>query len=237
MIRVLVLSLLVGSASSFAADCARPEGASEQGVAAMDARARLAFMAKLFDEESAAAKRWTFGWGGGYALLTAAQLAAMPFFSREEQPDWYWGAASSVVGVAFTLLGPLEVLEAGPRYAQRAATVSDEETCSLIAEGERMLREGADSEDMSRAWYIHLGNVAFGAGMFLLLGLGYQHWVSGAINGAVSVAIGELTIFTMPNQLISGWKRYRDGDGSKATPVSFMVVPTAGPGLGFVMRF
>jgi len=52
----------------------------------------------------------------------------------------------------------------------------------------------------------------------------------------VSIAIGEATVFTEPNQLISGWEKYRRGTGS-SSPVTFHVIPTAGPGLGLLMRF
>jgi hypothetical protein len=72
--------------------------------------------------------------------------------------------------------------------------------------------------------------------MTLLLGFAYGHWTSGIINGAVSIAIGEATIFTSPNQLISGWEKYRSGGGASPA-VTFHVTPTAGPGLGVLMRF
>jgi hypothetical protein len=51
----------------------------------------------------------------------------------------------------------------------------------------------------------------------------------------VGVAIGEATIFTSPQHLISGWKHYREGGQAQA--VQLHVVPTAGPGLGLVLTF
>lgn len=193
-------------------------------------------MATLFEEESAAATRWTLGWGGAYGAITIAQLAVMPLFSREEQPDWYWGAVSTLVGVAFSSLDPLEVMTVGPGFAKRARAATEEDTCKLLEEGERILREGAEHEAFGRSWFIHAGNVVFGIGMTLLLGFAYGHWTSGIINGAVSIAIGEATIFTSPNQLISGWEKYRSGGGASPA-VTFHVIPTAGPGVGVLMRF
>lgn len=235
LVGVVAVLVVCSSLHALAADCARPEGATPGSVATQTPEARLAFMAKLFEEESAAATRWTLGWGSTYAALTIAQLAVMPFFSRDDQPDWYWGALSSVVGVAFSTLDPLEVMSAGPGFARRARAATEDDTCKLLEEGERILRDGAEHEAFGRSWFIHAGNVVFGIGMTLLLGLAYGHWESGIISGATSILIGEATIFTSPNQLISGWEKYRSGGATPA--VTFHVIPTAGPGFGLLMRF
>jgi len=213
--------------------CARPEGATESSLSGKTDRERLDFLATTLEDEGAAARRWTFVWGATYAGLTAVQLGVMGLFDKADQPDWYWGALSSGVGVAFTVFGPLRVASEGTPFAQRARRqgLSDQETCQLLVEGEKMLREDADSESFNRSWFIHVGNVLFNAGFGLILGLGYGHWTSGIINALVGTAIGELTIFTMPNQLIPGWSKYR------GAPVTFHLVPTAGPGVGLVVRF
>ena len=240
-LRSLIVAVLVVSFSAHAVDCPAPPDAAVGSLARQSADARLQFMAKRFQEESDAAKRWTAVWGGRYAALTLVQLALLGVVPREAQPDWYWGALSSAVGVAFSVLGPLEVMDAGPVFAKRAAAAtgegSDEQkTCELLVEGERMLREGADAQNFSRAWFIHVGNVLFNVGIGLVLGLGYGRWTSAAINALSGAAIGELTIFTSPNQLISGWDEYRSGPKAKS-PVTIHVVPTAGPGLGLVINF
>lgn len=226
---VLMCSLVVR------AECARPQNASPGGVAGQSDEARLAFLSKLLEEESGRARTWAFVWGGSYGLLGVAQLAVMPFFPREEQPDWYWGAASTAVGLAFVLLGKPDVQDAGPVFARRASAVTPDATCTLIAEGERLLEAGAENEESSFKWYLHVGNVLFNVGLGLVLGLGYGHWEGAIINAIVGTAIGEGNIVTSPAHLISGWKRYRQGEAP--SPVSFFVVPTAGPGLGVLMRF
>lgn len=212
---------------------------------------RLAFLSQRFSDESDAAKRWTVVWGGTYALLTLAQLALIGVFPKDEQPDWYWGALSSAVGVAFSVLGPLDVFDAGPVFAKRAMAndmTDAEKTCALVAEGEKALREGSEQESFQHAWFIHAGNVLFNIGIGLVLGLGYGRWTSAAINAISGTAIGELTIFTSPNQLMAGWEQYLRAGGSKPAPVTFQLVPVAvpplagssgsiGTGLGVVMRF
>lgn len=232
---VLLLLVVTGSGRALAVDCPVPEGSSPAAVASQGSEARLRFLSGLLQEESQAARRWTLGWGGAYGALTVAQLGVMGLFPHEEQPDWYWGALSSVVGVAFTVMDPLEVLEGGAVYAQRLRHMAPQDACMLINEGERMLREGAAHEAQSRSWFIHVGNVLFNVGLGLVLGLGYGRWTSGLINAAVGAAIGEATILTAPSQLISGWARYRSG--APAGGVAVHVVPTAGPGLGVRVEF
>ncbi len=235
MTRLVLALVLATSIAAQAQNCERPAGSSGQGVAGLSDEARLAFLSKLLSEESVRSHNWTLAWGAIYAGLGIGQLALMPLFTREEQPDWYWGAAGTGVGLAFTLLGRPEVLEAGPLFAKKASTVSPDDRCALIAEGERMLGSGADAEESGFVWYLHVGNVLFNVGLSLVLGLGYNHWQGAIINFAVGTAIGEANILSAPSHLISGRKRYQKGGSPEA--VTFHVIPTAGPGLGVLLTF
>lgn len=236
--------------------CERPKDASSRGVASQSDAERLAFLSKLLLEESGRARAWILGWGATYSVLTVAQLSLIQVFPRQEpnddallkaigsplvgtptnpQADMIWGAVSTGVGVAFTLLDPPEVLEAGPLFSERARVATPEQTCKLIAEGERLLSQGAEHELSSTAWYLHVGNVLLNVGFGLVLALGYNRWTPGLINAGVGIAVGEATLFTAPTHLVSGWDRYRQGE----TPpkVTFHLIPTAGPGLGLLVRF
>lgn len=227
----LLLPLVVSLAAH--AECPRPEGLHSGAVAGMDDASRLEFLVKKLKGDSEAAQRRTFAFGGGLSAAVIGQLALAPVLPERERPAMYWGAASSMVGVASVLFNPLEVLYGGEAFARRAAAATPEQTCELIAEGERMLFDGAKQELAARAWYMHVLNVAFNVGVGLALGFVHDLWTNAAINGAVGIAIGELMLFTIPIGLVSGVDEYR----GKASPVSFMVSPTAGPGLGVVMTF
>jgi hypothetical protein len=233
--RLLVVVVLSGSLSAAAETCERPQGAAPASVAAQSDEARLMFLSKLLLEESGRARNWTLAWGATYGVLTIAQLAVMSVVPREEQPDWYWGALSTVVGVAFTVIDPLEVRDEAPKFAQRVRAAAPDETCKLIGEGERMLKAGAEHERSGVQWYIHAANVLFNVGLGLVLGLGYGRWPSGLLNMGIGTAIGEATLFSSPTHLISGWEQYRQGAAPVA--VRFHVVPTAGPGLGVLLEF
>jgi hypothetical protein len=221
-----VACMLCVSGTSFA-NCAAPSETTPAGIANQSDANRLKFLTHVINEESKAANTWTFAWGGSYALLTMVQLSIMPLFPENEKPDWYWGAVSSGVGVAFSIIDPLEVLNAGPIFAARASKQMGEiETCQLIAEGERLLKDGSDHEFLGTRWFIHVANVAFNMGLGLVLGLGYQRWISGIINAAIGTAIGEATIFTEPTALISGWNQYISQGTTVHTTLEFKLVPT-----------
>lgn len=233
--RAALVVMVLGVSSLSKAECEKPEGAKPGSVATKSDAERLKFLASRFESESAAATRWTLGWGATYAVGTITQLAIAPLFPDSDKPDFYWGAFSTAVGVAFSIIDPLEVLYGGPIFAKRAGSVTPDETCALIKEGERMLIEGAEHEASGIRWYIHGANILFNVGLGLVLGLVHNRWVSGAINAAVGTAIGEATIFTSPTGLISALDAYR-ANGSKPL-VTFNLVPTAGPGLGVLVRF
>jgi hypothetical protein len=188
---------------------------------------RLHALSRLFTAEATRASRWTAGWALGYTALTLGQLLAVPALAAEDRPDWYLGAASSAVGVAFVLIDPLEVRDAAEGFSQRAArATSPEEVCALLVEGEGLLERSADHEVSGRKWYVHAANVAFNLGVGLLIGLGFKHWGSAALNAAMGIAIGEGTIFTSPTHLASAWSDYQrgalEGDGPA---VSFNFAP------------
>ena len=233
--RLMIVAMLVLSLVAQAQNCERPRDSSSKSVAALSDEARLAFLSKLLGDESVRSRNYTLFWGATFSMLTLIQLGLMPLYKHEEQPDWYWGAAGSSVGLAFLLLGVPAVLEAGPRYTQKVSAATPADTCSLIAEGEKLLEAGAETEVASFKWYLHAGNVLFNIGLGLVLGLGYGRWTPAIVNTIVGTIVGETNILTAPSHLISGLRRYRNGESPPA--VTFNVIPTAGPGLGLLVRF
>lgn len=198
-----------------------------------DATARLHALARLFSAESARATAWTAGWGLGYAALTVGQLLAVPALSPEDRPDWYLGAASSAVGVAFVLVDPLEVRDAAPDFARRASAASPEAACALLVEAEGLLARSAEHEVTGRRWYVHAANVAFNVAVGLVIGLGFKHWGSAALSAGLGIAMGEATIFTSPSLLASAWADYQGGRlAAEGAAVAVHLAPQLVPGGG-----
>lgn len=67
--------------------------------------------------------------------------------------------------------------------------------------------------------------MAFNAGIGLVLGLGYGHWVSAIVNFLAGVLIGEGTILTSPTRLADTWDRYLIGDMTRPPAQTFQVRP------------
>ena len=82
----------------------------------------------------------------------------------------------------------------------------------MLVDAERRLVNDARDERLLSGWWSHAANVAINTGAFLFLGLGYHHWLSGAITGGVGVVIGEAVILTQPVQNIDDLARYQRGD-------------------------
>lgn len=230
--RLGVVLCLVVATAALGTDCPTAAGV-QQGVGARSGEERLTWLAARFSGEADAVDRWTLVWGGGYGVLTVAQLGLMGAFPRGDQPDWYWGAVSAAVGVIFAVI-PLEATTQAPSFRARAAAAGPEQVCALVAEGERLLAEGAAQESFGTQWFVHVANVLFNGAFSLLYWLGYGHVQTALINGVAGTALGEGTIFTQPTGLVSGWDEYRSGPVRQA--LQWTLFP-AGLGLGFALRF
>jgi hypothetical protein len=194
-------------------------------VSSQTAQERLAFLSRALAAEAPRATRWVAAWGATYGLLTVAQLAAVGVTDNAADPDWYVGAFTSALGLALTLAHPVEAQHAGPAFAQEASRATHAGTCALVAEGERLLRAGADSQQRARAWYLHVINVVANVGLGLVLGLAHGRWVPGVVNFALGVGFIEATLVTAPTGLVDAWDVYR---GSRTASARFFFAPAVG---------
>lgn len=120
----------------------------------------------------------------------------------------------------------------------------DVDRCRLLAIAESMLIRDAAGEKFGRGWFTQTGNALLGVGAFLILGLGYDRWLSGALNGVASIAVGELMILLQPIGLVRDLRNYRAGDlrqpQRRRRRVAWSVTPSVSfhlVGLNLVARF
>jgi hypothetical protein len=198
----------LGSPAHAATTCPAPAGA-QPGLIAIDGRERLRWIDDHLDHEAARARWWGRGWAIGIGAAGLGSLAPVPFVAAGDRVDWYTGAVSAAIGVVPFLVSPLEVTRDAPALRASIGTMlettidasprgDDARVCALLADAERKLLADAADERWQQGWWIHAGNVAFNTGVLLFLGLGYQHWTSGLINGISGVAVGEAIILTQP---------------------------------------
>jgi hypothetical protein len=210
--------------------CARPPELDGPGVGAGSDQSRLDFLARTASLEASRLGTWKLVWGATFGVLVVGQLAGRPLFPAEAAADSYWGAAYSALGFVSTLLPPPEVFVRGTAFAIAAASATEENRCALIAEGERLLREGAGPEAFGTKWFLHALNVAVNVSLGLIIGLGYHRWGTAALDVGVGLALSETMLFTKPTGLVSGWREYTSGP-SLASRLQLRLSPTAEGGL------
>lgn len=232
----LVLILVAGAQAS-AHECPLPSGATAAGIAHRDSSQRLAFLSAVAAKEASHIGTWKLLAGGTFSVLVAGQLVIAPLVPPETRPDYYWGAAYSLLGAVSTLLPPPAVFDRGAAYSNEAAAATPEQRCGLIAEGERLLRAGAADESLTGRWFVHAANVAVNISLGLILGLGYGHWTTGTINTLVGITLSEAILFTKPSALVAAWRDYTEG-GARGISWQPQLAPIAGGGLvGISGRF
>ncbi len=238
------LALLPGLARA-GEPCPAIAGGSE-ALARQDPDARLAFIRARLGHDAWRARQWSLGFGTSYALITAASGVAAPLVKdRALVPDLYVGGASSIIGFGLIAVSPLKVIfDHEELEARLTAAGPGADRCAMLAVAETMLIADARNEAFGRSWLIHTGNALVGVGAALVLGLGYDRWESGIINGVASIAVGEVMILTQPHGLVRDLRSYRAGDlrepQRRRKRVSFGAAPTLtghGYGLALVGRF
>ena len=140
---------------------------------------------------------WLWTWGGLYLVGTAGQAIGAPLLNKDRplQIDFIVGAITTGLAAAFTFIFAPNVI-AGARMVRELP-----DTPEGLADAERRLSEDAAAQDFSVSWVMHGVNVLFNVATGLVLGLGFQHWQTAALNVGVGIVIGEVMVLTTPHGL------------------------------------
>lgn len=201
-------------------------------LAAQSDELRLAWIQSHLAHTAHSATWWRDGWAIGIASAGVVNLALIPILgaTHDHVVVFGIGAASATVGlIPFVFMPPRVIAD---HRAVDALADTSADRCTVLAEAERRLAASAAEQRQHRAWYMHVGNVAFNAGLALVFGA-FGHWTAGAISGLAGAAVGEAIIFTHPNDSIDDLDRYRRGDLAEIT--SWELVP-AGTGIAIHWR-
>jgi hypothetical protein len=206
-----------------AASCAPSAalGVTDGRLGAIDAERRLRFIDAELARSAHRASVWVWGWSVALGVGTIGNLVPVPFVRADERIDWYTGAVTTVIGIVPLLALPPEVIADARQLHTRLGARGTTDVCALLSDAETRLVRDAENQADGRRWWVHVGNVIVNAGVGLFLGLGYHHWVAGALNAASGATIGEIIIFTQPTDTIDGLRRYRAGavdDGAPPRP-------------------
>ncbi|MGD0678641.1 MAG: hypothetical protein ABSC94_24805 [Polyangiaceae bacterium] len=202
-----------------------PAPADAPLLADHDSEERLAFLGRVFDREVHDLDVWSWTWGSIYATAAVAQVATIPLVQdKGVHEDLGAGAVSAAIGSLSLFLLPLEITL--PLRGARSDW-ADPRRCRLLRESETTLTRVEGQQRLSTGWLPHVGNVAFNAGLALVLGWGFGRWKSAAISAGVGTAVGELNILTQPHHLAEAIERYHAGklDQQTAAPRVWSIGP------------
>ncbi|HXU61308.1 MAG TPA: hypothetical protein VN962_06365 [Polyangia bacterium] len=194
--------------------CPPPAGAEPQ-LGEIDGRARLVWIDQRLMREAPRMKFWNWGWAIGIGGAGVGTLIAAPFANPEDRIDYYTGAVAAAIGVAPFIFSPPRVVgDARELHGKLtgAPPRTDTEVCQLLVDAEGKLVRDARNAHATTAWWAHVGNVVFNAGIVLFEGLAYQRWTGGLINGISGVVVGEAVILSQPTRNIDDLAAYNRGD-------------------------
>lgn len=227
----LALSVLVGSLAA-GPSAARAQAADDDSEVCSEpteaeAHARAIALEAEIDPGVPAAARWWWGWLVTYAGLAIAQgVVALAIDTPEVRWPAVVGGASALLGIGGVLISPIRSHGLSAKVRELAPLTGRARLRSV----ERELAKAAAGEDEARNVLSHaLGwGAALGGG--LVLWLGFDQLLQGALNVVESVAVSELQIALAPTAARELWRAYvalhpdaaaciRDDDESSARAV------------------
>jgi hypothetical protein len=148
----------------------------------------------LLERDATHARIWYVGFTTAYAVSAVAQTTfALLIDDDGLRVDAAVGAGSSWLAVGGMVISPI------PNVWRAAADARGGGSLDAA------ILRAATAERSARAWYNHAlcGAVAVGAG--LILWLGYDRPISGVINFAENLVVGEVNLLTIPTRSL-GWR-------------------------------
>jgi hypothetical protein len=178
--------------------------------------------------EAGRARLWTWGWAGAGAAGTTVNAVLATQASYSDRVDRIGAASGTTMLTLTTLISPLSV-----PTADSAPGADQNDPCAAVVRAEQVLLSVAQDEADRQRFVKHLlpigGSIAGG----VVLGVGYDHWVGGAINAGIGIVVSEIKMLTQPMGGVRTLERYRSGvltdDGPK---LGWNVAPTVGKGGG-----
>ena len=230
---------VAGSARS--QTCPVPVGADPK-LAEVDARERVHFLQRELGAQARYATQWQTTWFLARSAVLAGEFGlAIVSPDAGDRTDAVVTGLFAIVPPIGTLLFGLRVARDGPRFLRLDHLDTDASRCAYVARGEQFLARDAKNEDENRGWIQHALQIAGSTALFLILGVGFDHWKNAIINGVAGIALGELQILTQPTGLIGAWERYRAGDlGATKSKITLHLAPklsTTSAGLALEATF
>jgi hypothetical protein len=151
-----------------------------------------------------------WGWAAGNGAV-AIGLLGVGLTADDEgaRAEAYFGSGGSVLAAVLPLLFQrVPAIADSPRLDRALAeTPAGPERCALVVEADRMLARSARDERFARGFVSHAGNVLINAVGWVIVGLGWDRWKTGGLGALLSIAAGEIQIYTRPTGAMREWDR------------------------------
>lgn len=185
-------------------------------------RERIDYLQQSFDRGQSAAKTWWWGWLGGYAGLTAGQMAIYAATPNDSDDNktlrdiMLVGGVSSAIGVGWQLVSPLTASSAADELRLMPERTAEERRQKL-QRAEELMAAAAAEEKFGRSWLAHFAGFSVNLAAGLIIWQAMHHtFVEGFINFAAGMVISETQIYTQPTHAIDDFATYQGKYGRSA---------------------
>lgn len=218
------------AAPALAQTCPVPDGADPK-LGTIDARDRMHFLQRELGAQARYATQWQTTWFLARSAVLAGEFGlAIVSADAADRTDAVVVGLFALAPPVGTLLFGLRVARDGPRFLRLDHLDTDASRCAYVARGEQFFARDARNEDENRGWVQHALHIAGSTALFLILGVGYDHWRNAILNLVAGIGLGELQILTQPTGLVGAWERYRAGElGQAASKVTLRLAPKLSP--------
>jgi hypothetical protein len=238
-VAAIALALFVANAAAvFAQDAAFSDDQVKE---------RLAFITNALEAGQPGARRWWYGWIGGYAagaatmgVLAATDWKTGPDVDNSFAQDMLVGGSTFALGVVGLVMDPFTPANAAKKLGRLPET-SAAERLAKLKQAEELLRKCAKREKSGRSLTTHLLNAGVNAAAGIVTVAAFDR---PAGDGLTTFAIGEavslLNIFTQPMRAVRDLKKYEAGypAGAAAEAPRLTWSLTAWPGgVGLRLQF
>jgi hypothetical protein len=206
---VVLLALLV-TAETAHAECLTASGLE---IDEESAKARVDKLESSLDGNRKNMRLWNGTW---FAVYTTTAVAQGVFAAVTDDEDLrvintIGGIKSAIAAAAIPIIGV---------KTRRFKRTGD--TCADLTRAEAVLAENVRLHAKGRKWLKHAGVVALNGAQLLVMGLGYDLWVRGAVGAGIGLVVGEIQIYTQPMGSRKLLRDYQRGDAPSGVATMYI---------------
>lgn len=174
-----------------------------------EVQARLTELRVALEDTQLHAQLWTWGWLSFYVLGFGIQTTRAALADQSSARGALTvSAVKAAIGITSLSLR-LPRARLGADEIPAADPLDPEGNLAALRLAEAALREDARRARRRTSWIAHASSLLLTTAGVLIVGLGFDDWPRALRNGALSIAFGEMVIWSQPWQPDNHWQDYR----------------------------